>query len=83
MPQVYKRFLAQLVNTERFSHGIATCLFKMAILIELVLAINKEKTKHEFGNDLSICVLNVLPKVTTLPTLVVIGLAKVDIVFVT
>ena len=83
MPQAYKRFLAQLVNTERFNHGIVTCLFEMAILITLLLTINKEKTKQEVGNDLHICVLNVLPEVTTLPSLVGIGLAKVGIVFVT
>ena len=35
--------------------------------------------KQEFGDDLSVCVLNLLPEVRTLPSLVTISLVRVEI----
>ena len=35
--------------------------------------------KQEFGDDLSVCALNILPKVSSLPMLLAINLMKVEI----
>ena len=35
--------------------------------------------REEVGDDLSVCVLNVLPKVSSLPSLLAINLVKVEI----
>ena len=37
--------------------------------------------KQEVTDDLHVCVLNVLPEVTTLPSLVVVSFVKLEIYF--
>ena len=39
----------------------------------------QNEPKQEVGDDLSVCMLNLLPKVSTLPRLVTINLVKVEI----
>ena len=41
----------------------------------------KKKEKKEVGDDFNICVLNLLPEVSTLPSLLAISLAKVEMFF--
>ena len=44
--------------------------------------IEKEKEKkqeEEAGDDLSVCVMNILPKVSSLPSLLAINLMKMEI----
>ena len=40
--------------------------------------LRKIKTKQEIGDDLSTCVLNILPKVSSLPSLLAINRMKVE-----
>ena len=39
----------------------------------------KGKRKQEVGDDLRVCVLNILPEVSTMPSLVVINLVKEEL----
>ena len=38
----------------------------------------KNKITQELGDDISVCVLNILPKVSSLPSLLAINLVKVE-----
>ena len=40
----------------------------------------KEKKKQKFGDDLSFCVLNTLPEVSTLPSLTAMSLLKREVI---
>ena len=39
----------------------------------------QQSGKQEVGNDLSVCVMNILPKISSLPSLLAINLCKKDI----
>ena len=42
-------------------------------------SVNKTLIKQKIGHDLSVCVLNILPKASSLPMLLAINLTKMEI----
>ena len=53
----------------------SNAIFTVSILVDLQV----QKTEQEVGDGLSVCVMNILPKVNSLPSLLAINLMKMEI----